>query len=284
MLAHVSGSVDEQLLAQSQYLIEENRILGQQLTARPRLDDGQRISLAEKALAMPRAIMERTVSIGQPATILKWRRRLIAKKLDGSRRRSYPGRPRVSAEVEQFILRMARDNPRWGYDRIAGSLRNLGHQITDQSAANIPKRHGLPPSGQRTRGETWHAFMMNILTPRQWRMARPLRLEYPGTSTSIPSRWSRSTTYRTALKAQRTLQVAVSQQDVVQEYLPRRAAGNHFPVMHYDDAGTQVHSHVEVVGRDDLRVFKGSQHVDQAPPCPWVQAGGRLVHHQDIRR
>ena len=117
MLAFISGSVDEQLLAQNQYLIEENRVLRQQLHGRPHLDDSQRISLAEKALAMPRAIMERTVSIVQPATILKWHRRLIANKFDGSQHRSYPGRPRVSPEVEQLVLRLANDNPSWGHDR-----------------------------------------------------------------------------------------------------------------------------------------------------------------------
>ncbi len=63
-----------------------------------------------------------------PDTLLRWYRRLIAKKYDGSRVRK-PGRPKTAVEIEQLILRMARDNPCWGYTRIRGALRNLGHEI-----------------------------------------------------------------------------------------------------------------------------------------------------------
>ena len=56
-----------------------------------------------------------------PNTLLRWYRRLIAKKYDGSKARK-PGRPKTAAEIEQLIIRMARDNPRWGYTRIRGVL------------------------------------------------------------------------------------------------------------------------------------------------------------------
>jgi putative transposase len=57
----------------------------------------------------------------KPATILAWCRRLIAQKFDGSKQRSYPGRPRISADMEALIVRMASENSGWGYDRIAGA-------------------------------------------------------------------------------------------------------------------------------------------------------------------
>lgn len=80
---------------------------------------------------------------GQPDTILAWYRRLIAQKFDGSRRRSYPGRPRIDPKLEALIIRMAQENSSWGYDRIAGALANLGYNVSDQTAGNVLERHGL---------------------------------------------------------------------------------------------------------------------------------------------
>ena len=71
--------------------------------------------------------------VAKPETILAWYRRLIALKFDGSRRRSYPGRPRLSPEVQALIVRMAQENKSWGYDRIAGALDNLGHVVSHQT-------------------------------------------------------------------------------------------------------------------------------------------------------
>ena len=59
--------------------------------------------------------------MAKPDTILGWYRRLVAAKFDGSKCRSYPGRPRITRETEELIVRFARENPTWGYDRIAGA-------------------------------------------------------------------------------------------------------------------------------------------------------------------
>ena len=66
--------------------------------------------------------------------------RLVAQKFDGARRRAYPGRPRVSPEIEALVVRFARENRGWGYDRIVGALSNLGHPISDQTVGNILRR------------------------------------------------------------------------------------------------------------------------------------------------
>ncbi len=66
-----------------------------------------------------------------PDTLLRWYRRLIAKKYDGSRARK-PGRPNTAVEIEELVVRIARDNPRWGYTRIRGALHNLGYLIHDR--------------------------------------------------------------------------------------------------------------------------------------------------------
>ena len=63
-----------------------------------------------------------------PETLLAWHRRLIAQKYDDSRKRRR-GRPRKSEEMEDLVVRMAKENRRWGYRRIQGALSNLGHQV-----------------------------------------------------------------------------------------------------------------------------------------------------------
>jgi putative transposase len=78
--------------------------------------------------------------VAQPDTILAWYRRLIAHKFDGSKRRSYPGRPPIEGKTEALIVRMARENSGWGYDRIVGALANLGHGVSDQTVANVVVR------------------------------------------------------------------------------------------------------------------------------------------------
>jgi transposase InsO family protein len=65
----------------------------------------------------------------------------------------------VSDEVEQLVLRIAQENPTWGYDRIQGALANLGHDISDQTVGNILKRHGIEPAPDRKRQTTWKTFI-----------------------------------------------------------------------------------------------------------------------------
>ncbi len=62
-------------------------------------------------------------------------------------------------EVEQLIVRMAKENHDWGYDRIVGALANLGYKVCDQTVGNVLQRHGLPPAPERKRTTTWWAFI-----------------------------------------------------------------------------------------------------------------------------
>ena len=67
----------------------------------------------------------------------------MAEKFDGSKQRRSPGRPRTSPEIEDLVVRLARENSGWGYDRIVGAWANLGHQVSDQTVGNILRRnHG----------------------------------------------------------------------------------------------------------------------------------------------
>ena len=140
MLAYISGSVDEELLLRNEYLVAENRILRNQTQGRLRLTDGERRTLAEIGKQLGKRALDDVASIVKPETILGWHRRLVAKKFDGSKNRQYPGRPRVDADIEELVVRLAKENKSWGYDRIAGALANLGHEVSDQTVGNILKR------------------------------------------------------------------------------------------------------------------------------------------------
>src|SRR3954452_1096713 len=110
-----------------EYLREENRVLREQLGERRlRLTDDQRRRLAARAKGLGRKVLAELATIVTPDTLLRWHRRLIAQKYDGSAKRG-PGRPRTAAAVEDLVVQMAEQNRDWGYRRIQGALSNLGH-------------------------------------------------------------------------------------------------------------------------------------------------------------
>jgi len=143
------GIVNQELLLRNEYLAAENRILKAQLKTPLRLTDEERITLAEIAYRLGRKALEDVANAAKPDTILGWYRKLIARKFDGSKSRRYPGRPRIDDEIEQLVVRMARENTDWGYDRIVGAMSNLGYTLSDQTVGNILQRHGIQPAPQR---------------------------------------------------------------------------------------------------------------------------------------
>ncbi len=159
MLAYVTGSVDEELLRRNEYLVAEKRILRAQIPGRLKLTDGERRTLAHIGKQLGRKALAEVATIVRPDTILAWHRRLVARKFDGSKKRTSPGRPPVGRALEDLIVRLAAENRDWGYDRIAGALANLGHEVSDQTVGNILKRHGIPPAPERKKTTTWKEFI-----------------------------------------------------------------------------------------------------------------------------
>jgi len=141
-----------------EYLQEEVKVLKELLGKKPRFNDDQRRRLAAKAKKLGRDRLRRFASIVSPQTLLNWHRRLIARKYDGSSRRS-PGRPPTPAKVQELILRMARENRSWGYTRIQGALKNLGHEVGRSSIAKILKDAGLDGAPDRQKRTTWKEFL-----------------------------------------------------------------------------------------------------------------------------
>lgn len=159
ILGYISGSVNEELLSRIEYLVSENRILKGQIKGRILLSDAERKTLAEIGKRLGKKALEEIATIVKPETILAWHRQLIARKFDGSKNRTSPGRPRTDAELESLIVRMAKENRSWGYDQIVGALSNLGYKVSDNTIGNILKQNGLAPAPERKKTTTWKEFI-----------------------------------------------------------------------------------------------------------------------------
>src|SRR5215467_11411866 len=183
LLAYVTGLVNQERLLQNEYLTAENRILKAHLQAGFRLTDDERTTRAEIGKRLGRKALQKVAGIAKPDTLFAWYRRLIAHKFDGSKQRRTVGRPRIHRELENLVVRLARENSGWGYDRIVGALANLGHQLTDQTVGNILRRHGIPPAPKRSQTTTWKEFIrrhMDVLSGADFFHGRSAHLERSG--------------------------------------------------------------------------------------------------------
>ena len=155
-LAALVGWLDRQQQAAGAYLLEENRILRGQLHGRRlRLSDDERRRLAVRGHRLGRRGLRRVATIVTPDTILRWHRQLIARKWAYAKGRS--GRPGVLAEIRRLVVRMAEENPTWGYTRIRGALKNVGHRVSRSTIARILKAQGIPPVPERP--TSWQTFL-----------------------------------------------------------------------------------------------------------------------------
>jgi transposase len=132
------------------YLKEENRVLLKKLGGRVRLNDPQRRRLVRLGKELSRKALQEIAGIGSPDSILRWYRELVARKYDGSGKRK-PGRPRKASDVVRLLVRMAKENPRWGYTRLRGALRNVGHEICRNTIKRILSEQGIDPAPQRSK-------------------------------------------------------------------------------------------------------------------------------------
>ncbi|MHB8629899.1 MAG: helix-turn-helix domain-containing protein [Aggregatilineales bacterium] len=112
------------------------------------------VSLADKLKRKSQRLRDRLsecVLLVKPDTLLRWHRDLVRGKWI-FKRSKVGGRPRLEAEVEALIVRLARENPRMGYDKIQGELLKLGYELDPTTVRNVMRRHHLPPAPQRGRG------------------------------------------------------------------------------------------------------------------------------------
>lgn len=145
LLGRSSAATDVELLV----LRHEVAVL-RRANPKPRLDWADRAPFAGMVRLLPQPL--RTLRLVTPATILRWHRRLVTKKW------TYPhrtGRPPLDDMVASLIERMARDNPTWGYQRIAGELLKLGQQVGSSTVRRVLLRRRIPPAPLRDTDTTW---------------------------------------------------------------------------------------------------------------------------------
>src|ERR1700691_1911442 len=144
--------------------VAENRILKVHIRGRLLLSDGEKATLAEIAKRVGRKALTEIARVAKPDTILAWYRKLLARKFDGTKQRAARGRRRVGQELEDLVVKLARSNAGWGYDRIVGALANLGHSVSDQTVGNILRRRGVPPAAERGKSTTWKDFIRSHMS------------------------------------------------------------------------------------------------------------------------
>ena len=158
-LGSLRASVDQELGLRNAYLATENRMLRQQIKGRIQLSDSDRRVLAEIGTKLGKKALEEIATVAQADTILAWYRKCIDPQVAPSEPHKSVGRPRIDQEIEALVVRMARENRSWGYDRIVGALGNLGYTSSDQTVGNILKRHSIPPAPERKKTVTWREFI-----------------------------------------------------------------------------------------------------------------------------
>jgi putative transposase len=121
---------------------------------KPRLDWADRALFAVLIRLPPKHL--RAHRLITPGTVLRWHRRLVAATW---RQPHPPGRPPISEELVELILQLADDNPSWGYTRIQGELRHLGHRVAAATIRKVLRSHRIPPVPRRDNGPTWRTFL-----------------------------------------------------------------------------------------------------------------------------
>jgi putative transposase len=149
LLGRSSAAKDVELLV----LRHEVTVL-RRTNPKPRLDWADRALFAALIRLLPKHFREHRLVT--PGTVLRWHRRLVAARW---RQPRPPGRPPISEELVELILRLARENPSWGYTRIQGELRRLGRRVAAATIRKVLRSHGMPPAPQRDGGPTWRTFL-----------------------------------------------------------------------------------------------------------------------------
>jgi transposase InsO family protein len=121
---------------------------------RPRFEAHDRVLLAALSRMLPRRSWN-AFSV-RPETLLHWHRRLVTRRWTYPHRG--PGRPPIGGEIRELVVRLARENPSWGYQRISGELRKLGVAVSVSSVRNILSKAGLAPAPRR-QSQSWRSFL-----------------------------------------------------------------------------------------------------------------------------
>ena len=159
---YLAYCIDKELYQAIDYLREQVRVLvehQEEQDKRIRLNNSQRMRLAAKAKRLSRKMLEHCTELFTPDTIMRWFRELVAQKYDGSQNRTSPGRPQITQEIVNLVIRFKEENPRWGYKKIRDQIVYLGYTISKSSVKNILIENGYDPEPDLTVRSTWHEFI-----------------------------------------------------------------------------------------------------------------------------
>ncbi len=154
--------IDKELYKAIDYLREQVRVLVEQQEKQNRrilLTNSQRMRVAAKGKRLSRRMLERCTVLFTADTIIGWYNKLIAEKYDGSKNRTKVGRPRITEEIVNLIIKFKEENPRWGYQKITDQIVYLGYAISKSSVKNILIENGYDPEPDLTVRSTWHEFI-----------------------------------------------------------------------------------------------------------------------------
>jgi hypothetical protein len=144
-------------------LRQQVRILQRKVKTPPRISDPERMIFAILSSKFSQSKKDASQQLHQvmlifkPDTVLRWHRELVRRKWI-FRRKGTPGRPKITSELAALIVSLAKENPRWGYDKIQGELLKLGHRLGATSVRNILKQHRITPASERSSG-SWRRFL-----------------------------------------------------------------------------------------------------------------------------
>lgn len=177
LLAKIQQLFSHDLALENDYLRQENKILRSKFGARVPLTEADRRILVKYGLRIKDRLAE-VISIAQPDTLLAWNRRQKQKKWTFPNASAKAGRPRKAGDIEALIVRLAEENNSWGYKRISGELKKLGHRACPSYVRDVLRHHGLPPAPAR-KGLSWKQFIQahlevtwatDFLTEEVWSM------------------------------------------------------------------------------------------------------------------
>jgi hypothetical protein len=161
LIAKVQQLFSRDLALENDYLRQKNKILRSKLGARVPLTDAERRILVQYGLPIKDRLAE-VISIAKPETLLARNRRQKHKKWTFHNRSATSGRPRKSDDAEALIVRLAQENNSWGYKRLSGELKKLGHKACPSYVRDVLRRRGLPPVPYR-KGVSWKQFLQGHL-------------------------------------------------------------------------------------------------------------------------
>ncbi len=162
MITYLSYCINKELYKAIAYLKTQVEVLieeQEKQNKRILLNNNQRIRIAAKARQLSRKMLEQCTVLFTPDTVMRWYHKLIAQNYDGSKQRGNPGRPQLSQDIIDLVVRFKKENPRWGYQKITDQIVYLGYKISKSTVKNILLENGYDPEPDLTVKSTWHEFI-----------------------------------------------------------------------------------------------------------------------------